>query len=257
MAEPQVLVVAGLDPSGGAGLIADVRVCAAHGVRPVAVATALTEQTTDALHAVNPVAAEIVGAQLRALVADVEVAAVKLGMLGSGAIAERVGRTLAAVPAPVVWDPVGRATRGVGVFTDDELRAVARQLGAAITVMTPNAAEAAALAGATIGTLDEAVAAGRAIATRYGTVAVLVKGGHWGVDAIDVLATVGACWTFAGPRLPIAVPVHGTGCALSTALACELARGTSLLEAVPRAKAFVAARIAAPVLPGHGRPAVL
>jgi hydroxymethylpyrimidine/phosphomethylpyrimidine kinase len=143
------------------------------------------------------------------------------------------------------------------VFTDDELRAVARQLGAAITVMTPNAAEAAALAGATIGTLDEAVAAGRAIAERYGTVAVLVKGGHWGVDAIDVLATAGACWTFAGPRLPIAVPVHGTGCALSTALACELARGATVLEAVRRAKAYVAARIAAPVLPGHGRPAVL
>ena len=115
---PGVLVVAGLDPSGGAGLVADVRVCEQHGARPLAVATALTEQTTVEVRAANAVSAEIVGDELRAVLADVEVAAVKIGMLGSMAIAEQVARALALTAAPVVWDPIGRPTRGrVALFS--------------------------------------------------------------------------------------------------------------------------------------------
>src|SRR3954467_6758329 len=106
MTRPNVLIVAGLDPSGGAGLVADIRVCEQLGCRPVAVATALTEQSTVEVRAVNAVSATIVGDQLRMLLTDVEVAAVKLGMLGSEAIADEVARALELTAGPVVWDPV-------------------------------------------------------------------------------------------------------------------------------------------------------
>lgn len=256
-ARPGVLVVAGLDPSGGAGLLADVRMCERLGCRPVGVATALTEQDTVGLRAVNPVAPTVVAAQLATLVADVEVAAVKLGMLGSPALAATVAAALADVAAPVVWDPVGRATRGAAVFSDDELAAVATTLGPRLALITPNADEAAALTGRAVASVDDAVAAGRAIVSRYRVGAALVKGGHWGqAEAIDVLVA-DEVTVLRGPRTPLAVPVHGTGCALATAIACNLARGTSLQAACSAAKATVATLIAGPARPGRGRPAVL
>ena len=112
MTRPNVLVIAGLDPSGGAGLVADVRVCEQHDCRPLAVATALTEQSTAEVRAANPVAATIVGDQLRTLLTDIELAAVKIGMLGSEQIVDEVARALELTAAPVVWDPVLRATAG-------------------------------------------------------------------------------------------------------------------------------------------------
>lgn len=259
MAEaPAVLIIAGLDPSGGAGLIADVRVCELHGCRPVAVATALTEQTTVGLRAINPADPEVVGEQLRALLADVEVVAVKIGMLGSVAMAEQVARALELCAAPVIWDPVGRATRGLGVFDDAQLRAVATILGRDLALVTPNADEAQALSGVAIASTADAIAAGRAIVDGTGALAALVKGGHWGAaEAIDVLVTAGHEQLFTGARIALAEPVHGTGCALATAIACHLARSATIADACARAKAFVAARIAAPVRPGRGRPAVL
>lgn len=252
-----VLVIAGLDPSGGAGLVADVRLCERLGARPLAVATALTVQTTEGVAASHPVDAAVIEAQLDALLADVEVAAVKIGMLGSPAVAAAVARALAATAAPVVWDPVGHATRGVALFAG-ELREAADVLAPRAALVTPNADEATRLTGVAIVEADDAVAAGRLLCAR-GAGAVLVKGGHWGpaATAIDVLVTAGDAIAIEGPRLAVDGPVHGTGCALATAIACNLAAGRTLEGACRHAKATIAAMIASPLRPGRGRAAVL
>lgn len=259
MAEaPNVLVIAGLDPSGGAGLVADVRVCELHGCRPLAVATALTEQTTQGLRAVNPVDPAMVREQLIALLSDIELAAVKIGMLGSVAMAEMVAEALAMTAAPVVWDPVARASHGATALTDDELGAAAGALGSSCALITPNADEACAITGlGPIGSVRDAIGVASVLRDQRDVAAVLVKGGHWGdAEAIDVLVAPGGVVELAGPRIAGA-SVHGTGCALATAIACELARGATLEGGCRAAKAFVAARIAAPVRPGRGRAAIV
>jgi hydroxymethylpyrimidine/phosphomethylpyrimidine kinase len=255
---PSVLVIAGLDPSGGAGLIADVRVCQLHGCRAVGVVTALTEQSTLGLRAVNPVDPAVVGEQLNALLSDVEVAAVKIGMLGSVAMAEAVAEALQMTAAPIVWDPVARASHGATALVDHELAAAVGVLGPACALMTPNADEACAITGVgPIAAVGDAIGVASILRDQRQVAAVLVKGGHWGeTDAIDVLVAPAGVGELRGPRV-IDEPVHGTGCALSTAIACQLARGAALADACREAKAFVAARITAPVRPGRGRAAIV
>ncbi len=255
---PAVLVIAGLDPSGGAGLIADVRVCEQHGCRPLGVVTALTEQTTLGLRAVNPVDPAIVREQLVALLSDVELAAVKIGMLGSVAMVEAVAEALALTAAPIVWDPVARASSGGTALTDEELGAAVGVLGSACALVTPNADEAWWITGVgPIASVRDAIGVASILRDQRAVTAVLVKGGHWGDDeAIDVLVAPGGVVELPGARVAGASP-HGTGCALSTAIACNLARGATLEAACRAAKVFVAERIAAPVRPGRGRAAVL
>ncbi len=253
-----MLIVAGLDPSGGAGLIADIRVCELLGCRPVAVATALTEQSTVEVREINAVSSTVVGDQLRMLLTDVEVAAVKLGMLGSEAIVDELARALDLTAAPVVWDPVLQPTRGrVALYEGDPLRAL-ELLDGQVALCTPNADEAFALTGLAITSVGDAVAAGMLLYQR-GMTATLVKGGHWGdgAEVHDVLVTADRHELLIGPRIATAEPVHGTGCALSTAIACHLALGRGLEEACRAARAFVADRIAAPVHAGRGRGSVL
>lgn len=258
MTRPNVLVVAGLDPSGGAGLVADVRVCEQHDCRPLAVATALTEQSTAEVRAANPVAATIVGDQLRLVLTDVELAAVKIGMLGSEQIADEVARALELTSAPVVWDPVLRATAGrLRLYDGDPARAL-ELLDGHVTLFTPNSDEAHALTGIQIDSVGDAVAAGMALYQR-GMGAVLIKGGHWGDagESIDVLVTPDGHEVLSAPRFVTDGPIHGTGCALSSAIACNLAAGMPLVEACRSAKAYVAALIADAVYPGRGHGAVL
>lgn len=258
MTRPNVLIIAGLDPSGGAGLIADIRICEQLGCRPVAVATALTEQSTVEVRAANPVAASIVGDQLRMLLTDIEVAAVKLGMLGSEAIADELAGALELTAAPLVWDPVLRPTRGrVALYDGDPARALAIFDGL-VALCTPNADEAAALTGRTIASVGDAIAAGVDLYQR-GMSAALVKGGHWGDSdqVLDVLVTRDGHELLTGPRLVTDGPIHGTGCALSTAIACHLALGRNLEDACRAGRAFVADRLAAPVSAGRGRGSVL
>jgi hydroxymethylpyrimidine/phosphomethylpyrimidine kinase len=252
------LVIAGLDPSGGAGLVADVRVCEQHDCRPLAVATALTEQSTSEVRAANPVAPTIVGDQLRMILTDVEVAAVKIGMLGSEQITDEVARALELTAAPVVWDPVLRATAGrLRLYEGDPARAI-ELLDGHVALFTPNSDEAHALTGIQIDSVGDAVAAGMALYQR-GMNAVLVKGGHWGAsdEAIDVLVTPDGHEVLTGPRFVTEGSIHGTGCALSSAIACNLAAGMPLVDACRTAKAYVAALIADAVYPGRGHGAVL
>ena len=254
---PGVLIISGLDPSGGAGFIADVRTASWLGCRPVGAVTALTEQNTVGVVAANAADPETVAGQLSTLLTDVEVAAVKIGMLGSAAVAEVVADALSLTGAPVVWDPVLAPTRGgVLLYAGDPLRAM-DILSTHLALITPNAHEAAALTGLDVTDAASAAVAGRALAVRCRS-AVLVKGGHLDDDeATDVLVNGNDVTYLSGPRRDLASSVHGTGCALSTAIASYLALGRSLVDACAAAKAFVAERLAAPVTPGRGAGAVL
>jgi hydroxymethylpyrimidine/phosphomethylpyrimidine kinase len=246
-------IISGLDPSGGAGFVADVRVAEEHGVRPVGAITALTEQDSSGVRLVEPVAAELLAGQLRTLLSDIEVAAVKIGMLGSEEVAYAVAEALALTRAPVVWDPVLRPTRGRAVlFRGDPQRARAA-LDPHVAVLTPNAAEAEVLLGRPVHTLDQA--RGAAVELCGQGQAVLITGGDLaGCEGrvIDVLAEGAKVTELAGERIDTAGEVHGTGCALSTALACGLAGGQTIAAAARAAKGFVAARLRDPVRPGRG-----
>lgn len=262
-ARPDVLICAGLDPSGGAGLIADVRVVSELGGRPVGVVTALTVQSTMAVLSAEPVDPQLVGEQLEQLLSDIEIRAVKIGMIGASETAVAIARALALTQAPVVWDPVIRPSRGEVSFVDRGFEQALAALIPHTTVLTPNAGELAFLTGAAITTLPEAIAAGQALAARL-AVAVLVKGGHLGAgnppgepESIDVLCHARRHELLRGPRVPDGEHVHGTGCALSSALAVHLAQGWDLLDACRAAKQFVAAHLGAPVRPGRGAPALL
>lgn len=257
MSAPSLLLVAGLDPSGGAGILADTRVAERRGCRPVGVVTGLTDQDTTGVRAPNVAPADVIEAQLRALLADVELAAVKVGMLGSERIAGVVASALDATRAPVVWDPVLLPTRGrVTLYEGSAVRA-AQLLAPHVAVITPNLHEAGALVGFDVATRADMRRAASALRAA-GFAAALVTGGHLdGDDAVDVLAHPGGVVELAGPRLATDGPVHGTGCALSTALACELASGATLEEAARTAKAFVADLLTAPIRPGRGLAAIL
>jgi hydroxymethylpyrimidine/phosphomethylpyrimidine kinase len=264
---PEVLICAGLDPSGGAGLIADVRVVAELGCRPVGVVTATTVQNTTAVIDTEAMAAASVREQLEFLLSDIEVRAVKIGMIGSSEIARSIASALALTGAPVVWDPVIQPSRGDVPFVDSLFSHALAALLPHVTVLTPNAQELRFLTGAQIVSLAEATAAGRALAARLDT-AVLVKGGHLDSraagdadESVDVLCRAhaggGGIEILRGPRIPDGEHVHGTGCALSSAIAAHLARGAELVDACRAAKDFVAARIGAPVKPGRGAAAVV
>lgn len=251
-----MLVCAGLDPSGGAGLIADVRIVAELGARPVGVATAMTVQNTTGVASASPCDPELVENQLTFLLHDVEARAVKIGMLCGSDTARAVARALALTGAPVVWDPILAPSRGSADWTS-ALDAAAEFLQPHLAVVTPNAAELARLAGTSVTDLASAEAAGRTLAARLGT-AVFVKGGHLdGKHAIDMLIYSGGREEFCTERVDGGEHVHGTGCALSSALATYLALGEELPRACLLAKQYVTARLANPVRPGRGAAAVL
>jgi hydroxymethylpyrimidine/phosphomethylpyrimidine kinase len=254
---PDVLVCAGLDPAGGAGLLADTRVLAELGARPVGVATTLTIQNTTGVvggHLVDP---EVLGHQLAFLLTDIEVKAVKIGMIGSAEIARAIASTLQLTAAPLVWDPVMYPSRGELPRADAWMPDAAAALSPHLTLLTPNAQELAFLAGMPVRDLGEAEAAARALSARL-EAAVLAKGGHLGGDeSIEILIHSGGREELRAPRVRGGEHVHGTGCALSAAIAAYLANGRDLVDACRLAKSFVTARIATPVRPGRGAAAVV
>ena len=253
----EVLICSGLDPSGGAGFIADARVVAALGARPVGVVTALTVQNTLGVSQVQACDAEVVGAQLASLLGDVEVHAVKLGLLGSIQVAREIGYGLELTAAPVVWDPIAAPTRGRVEFDAPSFDEMLKLLAPHLRVITPNLGELALLVGTELADRDAAIGAARTLIARVGGIEVLVKG--WlapNGDVVDILVGAERTEDFAHPRIGTE-DVHGTGCALSSAIAAYLARGADLVEACREAKAFVAAQIAAAVRPGRGAPAVV
>lgn len=255
-ARPDVLACAGLDPSGGAGLIADVRVLADLGARPVGVVTALTVQNTTGVVEWHPSDPEVVSHQLAFLLTDIEVKAVKIGMIGSLAVAKAIANALHLTNAPVVWDPVAGPSLGNVAYHESFDDAIAA-LRPHLALVTPNARELALLTQMAVTDLASAEAAGRVLAQKIDA-AVLIKGGHLsGDESTDLLIHAGGREELRGPRIANGEHVHGTGCALASAIAANLAAGKGLADACREAKHYVADRIADPVHPGRGAPAVV
>ena len=237
---PIALTIAGSDSSGGAGIQADLKTFSAFGVYGASAITALTAQNTRGVAAVEPVAAPFVVAQIEAVLGDLDVGAIKTGMLANAEIVEAVARCLsAAARLPVVVDPVMVATSGDVLLAEDAIEAVKQQLIPLASLVTPNLPEAARLLGAKEAA-DEAQAIEQARALHgLGCAAVLLKGGHGaGATAVDILCDGAGIERFARPRIDTP-HTHGTGCTLSAAIAALLAQGVMLREAVGRAKAFV------------------
>lgn len=245
-APPVVLTIAGFDPSSGAGVTADVKTIAAHGCYGVACITALTVQSTAGVRRVEPVAPELIAETLQELSADLEISAIHIGMLGSGKVARVVGDFLEKSElSNVVLDPIIKSSSGRDLIDAAGLRLLLERLLPRATVITPNVDEAAALTGLAVTNLEQM----RVAATRLhemGATAVVVTGGHL-EKAIDFLSFTTRHGTeqevFKSKRLE-SKSTHGTGCAFSTAIACHLARGRGLPEAVLLSKAYVAAAIA-------------
>ena len=254
---PNVLSIAGSDPSGGAGIQADLKTFAALRVYGCAVITALTAQNTVGIPAVFPVPADFVRRQLDVLFADVTIHAVKIGMLGTAAVIREVADALRTHrPHVVVLDPVLRASTGAPLLDADALGALLDALLPLASVVTPNAQEVGMLLGSTPPrTPAEARTAARALRVR-GARAVLVTGGHVGNDAacVDVLDDGASMREFSVPRITGPASTHGTGCTLSSAIAALMARGARLPQACAEAQAFVAASIGqgASLRVGHG-----
>lgn len=252
-----ILTVAGSDPSGGAGIQADLKTVAASGAYGMAVLTALTAQNTRGVSGVHLVPPAFVAAQMNDVFADVRVDAVKIGMIASAGIAGAVADALAPWRGtPVVLDPVMVAKGGASLLARDAVETLTRRLLPLATVLTPNLPEAAALLGEPEAA-DRAAMEGQASRLlALGPKAVLLKGGHLpSGESPDVLATpAGSCW-FEGARVPTR-NTHGTGCSLSSALAAELGKGRPLADAVAAAKSFVAGAVRASgrlaVGGGHG-----
>lgn len=256
MAPPVVLSIAGFDPSSGAGVTADIKTAAAHGCYGVACITALTVQSTAGVRRVVAVEPELVRETLEELAGDLVIAAVKIGMLGSKGVAGAVHGFLEARVAgtrcPVVLDPVLRSSSGAALL---EAAGVPELLGLLplATVVTPNLDEAFALTGLPVRSLEEARAAAEQL-HQLGARAVVVKGGHLELPT-DLLSYEArgarAVREFPGVKLETRA-THGTGCAFATSLACHLALGSGLEDAVRRAKDYVTGAIAAAEPLGHG-----
>lgn len=254
---PVVLTIAGFDPSSGAGITADIKTMAAHGCYGVACITALTVQSTQGVARAEALPSKLVSDTLAELSRDVEIAAVKIGMLGSAEVVAAVCEFLGAAKlSNVVLDPILRSTSGARLLEPKGERVMVERLLALATVITPNLDEAAALSGLPVSNLEEMKAAALRL-HQLGATNVVVTGGHL-EKATDLLS-------FTHPNGGIESQVfkaerqrsrstHGTGCAFATALACHLAQGRQLPEAVLLAKAYVAAAIthAQPVGRGTG-----
>ena len=225
MSAAVALTVAGSDPSGGAGIQADLKTFSALGTYGTAVLTALTAQNTRGVTGVHAVPAAFVGEQLRTLLADVTVHATKLGMLGTADVVRQVAAVLADRPAgPVVCDPVMVATSGDRLISEDAVDAVRSVLLPVTDLITPNVPEAAALLDVAPATTVEELAPQAEALLALGPGAVLLKGGHLGgEESVDVLVTAAGRLETRRPRITTTA-THGTGCTLSSAIAALAAR---------------------------------
>jgi len=253
-APPVVLTIAGFDPSSGAGVTADVKTIAAHGCYGVACITALTVQSTAGVRRVEPVRAEVVQETLDELASDVEIAAIHIGMLGAAKVVRAVAEFLGQRKlGNVVLDPILKSSSGADLVDPAGARLLTERLIPLAAVLTPNVDEAAILAGMEVGNPDQMRAAARKL-HEMGAGAVVVTGGHLD-KAIDLLSFTSARGIeqelFKSARLR-SNSTHGTGCAFATSVACHLALGRGLPEAVLLAKAYVAAAISNAHPLGHG-----
>jgi hydroxymethylpyrimidine/phosphomethylpyrimidine kinase len=249
----RVLIIAGSDSGGGAGVQADIKTVTMLGGYAATAITAVTVQNTLGVTGVHPIPLEIIAAQARAVLSDIGADAVKTGMLGDAATVALVAELLDEAGVPAVIDPVMIAKGGASLLAAEAVAAVRKLLIPRAALLTPNAPEAETLTGLAVETTDDLRRAGEAL-LNAGARAVLMKGGHVAGDRlVDLLMTPDGETALEGPRLDTR-HTHGTGCTLASACAAGLAQGLSLTEAVARAWDYVHRSIeTAPGLGGgHG-----
>ncbi len=239
------VTIAGSDSGGGAGIQADLKTFAALGVYGASVITALTAQNTKTVSAIHQVPPQFIAAQLDAVFSDLDVGAVKIGMLGDAAAIAAVAAGLRRHRARnVVLDPVMVASSGEDLLRADAVEAL-RTLFPLTRLLTPNLFEASALLDAPLARDESEMRVQAQALLALGAGAVLIKGGHaGGPESVDLLVSAGDCMRLAAPRID-SRNTHGTGCTLSAAIAAGLAKGKELGEAVREAKTYVSAAIAA------------
>ena len=256
---PVVLTIAGFDPSSGAGVTADIKTIAAHGCYGVACITALTVQSTSGVRRIEAVDSTLITETLEDLAADVEIAAVHVGMLGSGKIVKAVADFLSAAPsAPsdrgnrpskarmpnIVLDPILKSSSGADLLDGPGIKLLVERLIPLADVVTPNIEEAAAITGIKVKDLEDMKAAAAKLHD-LGTAAVVVTGGHLekAIDLLSFTTKRGVEQEIFKAERQRSNSTHGTGCAFATAMACHLALDRGLAEAALLAKTYVSAAI--------------
>ena len=248
----RVLIVAGSDSGGGAGIQADIKTVSMLDAYAATAITALTAQNTEAVYGVLSIPPEFVRRQVEVVLDDIGADAIKTGMLHDAAVIETIATVLQerAAAIPLVVDPVMVAKGGARLIDPAAVEALKRLLIVRAEIVTPNLPEAEILCGATIGNLAQMRAAGETLLA-FGCRAVLVKGGHLSGETVsDVLVTAGGARVWESPRI-VTRHTHGTGCTLASAIAAGLAQGQDVESAVDRARAYVQRAIAS--APGLGR----
>lgn len=249
----KVLTIAGSDPSGGAGIQADLKTMTVHGVYGMSAITALTAQNTMGVFGVQEATPDFVALQLDLIFEDILPDAVKIGMVSNEAIIHAIADRLTRHGAKqVVIDPVMFATSGHSLMSSSAMSSLQTKLLPLATIITPNLSEASALYGKNVDSKNLMVEAGKAIASKMQT-AVLIKGGHLDEQASDLLVTAnGHLEWYESERIENS-NTHGTGCTLSAAIASNLALGHSLSESVHRSKQYITACLRAQLNLGQGR----
>ncbi len=246
-----LLTIAGFDPTGGAGIAADLKTFAAHNCYGIAAVTALTVQTTEGVVAVHPTPPAVLDAQLEALAGDVKIAAVKIGMLANRDIARVVAGFLERHQFPhVVLDPIIVSTAGFQLLDEKGVEYLKKELIKHVTLITPNAPEAQTLSGVEVKGIEGAKEAAK-ILFDMGAKSVVIKGGHL-EKPVDLVFNGAEYLTFGSDRVR-SENTHGTGCTFASAVAAVLAEGKQLPDAVVLAKAYVTKAIERGFAVGKGR----
>ena len=243
------LTIAGTDPTGGAGIMADLKSFQARGVYGMAVVTSVVAQNTIGVQKIHNVPLDILDAQLNSVFSDITPNAIKTGMLANVEIMEVVKKYLSEDIAYVV-DPVMVATSGAKLISDEACEVLIEKLIPLARVITPNIPEAEYISGETIKSTEDMERVAKQIGDKHG-VAVLLKGGHSISDADDVLYENGNFRWFKGERINTS-NTHGTGCVLSSAIASNLAKGMELEDAIVRAKEYISGALASGLDLGAG-----
>ena len=246
---PRILIIAGSDPSGGAGIQADIKTVTMLGGYAMTAITAITVQNTLGVSAIHSIPQAIIAGQVRAVLDDIGADAIKIGMLGDSATIETVANCLADVRLPIILDPVMVAKGGAALLEEDATWALVHRLLPLATLLTPNAPELAILAETDIADETDMLLAAQELLAR-GPRAVLAKGGHLdGKTVVDWLVSHSHQQRFEARRIE-SRHTHGTGCTLASAVATLVGRGLPLPQAVEQARAYVRSAIAA--APGFG-----
>ncbi|MDO4563840.1 MAG: bifunctional hydroxymethylpyrimidine kinase/phosphomethylpyrimidine kinase [Clostridia bacterium] len=247
----KVLTIAGSDSSGGAGIQADIKTITAHKMYAMSVITALTAQNTTGVFAIMDVPDDFVAAQMDAVFLDIRPDAVKIGMVSQPNVAAVIAQKLTEYAAEnIVVDPVMVSTSGCKLISDDARQALVSRLLPLGRLITPNIPEAEVLCGFEIKNRADMEAAAKKIAAQTNS-AVLVKGGHLVSEATDLLCEGNTLTWFSSPRINTA-NTHGTGCTLSSAIACNLSGGKTLTESVKLAKEYLSGALRADLNLGSG-----